>query len=175
VHPTPIEEWHSSDRESLLAEIKVCLGGYCGEKVKYGTTTSGVSMDFKQAMRISHAMVWMLGMGPSGLIGDFSSLPKEQLSEDMKLQLNADTQKVIKDCMAEVEQLLKKENELFERFAKELLEKEELDYDEIEAIFLEYGKENPRRFASSHSSDSAYKPPASGSSGEGKSGETPGK
>ena len=31
-----------------------------------------------------------------------------------------------------------------ERFAKELLERNELDYDDIEAIFKEYGKANPR-------------------------------
>ena len=33
-----------------------------------------------------------------------------------------------------------KERPLLERFVKELLEKEELDYDEIENIFNEYGK-----------------------------------
>ena len=33
-----------------------------------------------------------------------------------------------------------KEEEIVERFVKELLEKEELEYDEIETIFREYGK-----------------------------------
>ena len=41
---------------------------------------------------------------------------------------------------------LSQENEIFERFAHELLTKQELDYDQIEAIFAEYGKANPRRF-----------------------------
>jgi hypothetical protein len=31
-----------------------------------------------------------------------------------------------------------------ERFVSELLEKEELEYDEIEAIFAEYGKNNQK-------------------------------
>ncbi len=146
VHPTAMEEWHSEDVESLLADIKVCLAGYAAEKVKYGLTTSGVTSDFKKAMTIAHHMVWRCGMGPSGLVGDYTVLPQEQLSEEIKHQLNQDTQQLIKDCLKDVEDLLRRENELFERFARELLVKEELEYDKIEAIFAEYGKSNPRRF-----------------------------
>jgi cell division protease FtsH len=146
VHPTSMEEWHSEDRESLLADIKVCLGGYCGEKVKYKTTTSGVTSDFNQAMRLAHTMVWRLGMGASGFIGDYTTVPQEQLSDDIKSKLNHDVDNILKICVHEVEKLLTDESKLFERFAHELLTKEELDYDQIEAIFAEFGKSNPRRF-----------------------------
>lgn len=149
VHPTPMEEWHSRDRETLLADIKICLAGYVAEKLKYGTSTTGVTSDFRQAMNLAHTMVWMLGMGPSGLVGDYTIYREDRtmlLSEQIKLRLNEDVDKLLKGCMAEVEALLTKENELFERFARELMAKQELDYDEIEAIFAEYGKVNPRRF-----------------------------
>jgi ATP-dependent Zn protease len=82
-------------------------------------------------------MVWRLGMGQSGLIGDYSAVPVEQLSEETKARLDNDTNAIIRDCVAQVEELLKKENDLFERFAAELLQKNELEYDEIEAIFAE--------------------------------------
>jgi cell division protease FtsH len=149
VHPTPIEEWHSQDRETLLAGIKVCLAGYVGEKVKFNTTTTGVTSDFQKAMAIAHFMVWRIGMGPSGLVGDYLTIGDKNpfvLSEETKIRLNQDVDKIIKDCLAEVEALLRKEKELFERFAHELMTKKELDYDEIEAIFAEYGKVNPRQF-----------------------------
>ncbi|HNX68620.1 MAG TPA: AAA family ATPase [Candidatus Omnitrophota bacterium] len=149
VHPTPMEEWHSQDRETLLAEIKVCLAGYVAEKVKFNTTTTGVTSDFRQAMSIAHFMVWRIGMGASGLVGDYLTIGDKNpfvLSEETKLKLNQDVDKIIKDCMAEVEALLRKESQLFDRFAQELITKQELDYDEIEAIFAEYGKVNPRRF-----------------------------
>ena len=71
----------------------------------------------------------------------------KQISEDMKMRLNQDTDALLKKCLKEVEDLLKAENELFERFARELLTKDELEYDKIEAIFAEYGKTNPRRFS----------------------------
>ena len=149
VHPTPLEEWHSQDRETLLAGIKVCLAGYVGEKVKFNTTTTGVTSDFQKAMAIAHFMVWRIGMGPSGLVGDYLTIGDKNpfvLSEETKIRLNQDVDKIIKDCLAEVEALLRKEKELFERFAHELMTKKELDYDEIEAIFAEYGKVNPRQF-----------------------------
>jgi cell division protease FtsH len=149
VHPTSIEEWHSQDRESLLAEIKESLAGYVGEKLKFKTTTTGVTSDFKKAMNIAHTMVWVLGMGESGYVGDYMIYQGDNaglLADEVKLQLNHDVDKIIKMCMREVEELLRKEIPLFERFAQELLAKDELDYDEIEAIFAEYGKANPRRF-----------------------------
>ena len=64
------------------------------------------------------------------------------------MRLNQDVDKILRACMAEVETLLLKEKDLFERFAHELLQKNELDYDEIEAIFNEFGKANPRKFGS---------------------------
>ncbi len=146
VHPQAIEEWFSQDRDVMLADIKSFLAGYVAEKVKYGVTTSGVSSDFRGAMSIAHAMVWRLGMGPSGLVGDYTSIPDSEISEETKNRLNQDTDKLIKQCLTEVEELIKKENALFERFAHELLVKGELEYDEIEAIFAEYGKVNPRHF-----------------------------
>jgi cell division protease FtsH len=149
VHPTPIEEWHGQDRESLLAWIKICVAGYVAGKVKFGTTTTGVGggpgSDFYQASGTANAMVWKYGMGPSGLVGDYTVHP-DLLSEEIKTRLNQDVDRILKECMAEVETLLRKEKDLFERFAHELLQKNELDYDEIEAIFAEFGKANPRKF-----------------------------
>ena len=148
VHPTSIEEWHGRDRETLFADIKICLAGYAAEKIKFNTTTTGVTSDFKQAMNLAHYMVWVLGMGPSGMIGDYTIYKEGNallLSEDVKMRLNQDVDKILRACMAEVETLLLKEKDLFERFAHELLTKQELDYDEIEAVFAEFGKVNPRR------------------------------
>ncbi len=140
----PPDDKYSIDRNELIANIKVSLAGYVGEKMKFGTTTSGVHNDFEKAMWTAHRMVWDLGMGRSGWVGNFSSIPANQLSEDVKQKLNLETHEIVQDCMREVEALLKSEIVLFERFAQELIKKEELDYDDIEAIFKEYGKANPR-------------------------------
>jgi cell division protease FtsH len=140
VYSQPREEFFTSNRDRLLANIKVALGGYVAEKLKLGTTSDGVISDFQSAMRGAHNMVWKFGMGAAGLLGDYTTIPESQLSETVKERLNSETQQIIQNCMQDVEKLLSQESVLLDRFAKELLEKEELEYDEIEAIFKEYGK-----------------------------------
>ena len=140
VHHHPREEIFTKSREALLADIKVSLAGYVAEKISCGTSSSGVAMDFKMAMATAHTMVWALGMNDAGLIGDYTTIPESQLSEQVKETLNNETQKIFKQCLKDVEDLLAKEKELLQRFVKELMEKEELDYDEIDSIFREYGK-----------------------------------
>lgn len=140
----PKEDDMFRNREWFLGEICVLIAGYVAEKTKFGVTSSGVSSDFQHAMRLAHHMVWSLGMGKSESLGDYASIPAEQLSGSVKDKLNAETHEIIQSCLKKVEDLLKQESVIFERFAKELIERLELDYDEIEAIFKEYGKSNPR-------------------------------
>jgi cell division protease FtsH len=146
VHHIPREELHLSDSNRLLGHIKTSLGGYAAERIRYGVTTSGVSSDFTSAMTLAHDMVWRLGMGGDGFIGDFSVIPAgqsmrgNQLSEALKEKLNMETQRILHECLVEVDQVLRTESRILDRFAAELLRREELDYDEIVSIFLEYGK-----------------------------------
>ncbi|MGH7198473.1 MAG: AAA family ATPase [Candidatus Omnitrophota bacterium] len=140
----PSEDEMFKNRDWFTAEIRVFIAGYVAEKLKFGVTSSGVGSDFQAAMRLAHNMVWRLGMGLTESLGDYTSIPPDQLSGSVKDKLNAETHQIIQSCLKDVEDLLKKENVVFERFAKELIERKELDYDDIEAIFKEYGKSNPR-------------------------------
>lgn len=140
VYHQPKEEILLHDSNRILADIKVCLGSYVAEKLRFGNTSNGVSDDFNKAMLYAHNMVWRFGMADDPLLGDYTAIPESQLSEDIKLTLNRKTQDVIAKCLKEVENLLNRERQILDRFAKELVEKEELDYDEIDAIFSEYGK-----------------------------------
>ncbi|MDD5136974.1 MAG: AAA family ATPase [Candidatus Omnitrophica bacterium] len=140
VHENPREEWFSRSKEMILADIKTSLAGYVAEKLKFQTTSDGVDSDFKQAMFLAHNMVWKWGMNDVGLVGDYTLIPESEISENTKDMLNKETNKIMATCLKDVEDLLKKEWAIAERFTKELLEKEELDYDEIEAIFNEFGK-----------------------------------
>lgn len=144
VHKQPKEEHFTEDRETMIANIKVALAGYVGERLKFNTTSNGVASDFRVAMALAHNMVWRCGMGKSGVVGDYTVIPETQLSEEIKKSLNSDTNQIVQDCLRDVERLLREENVIFERFARELLTREELEYDDIEAIFAEYGKVNPR-------------------------------
>ena len=155
VMPQAREEIHVRTKEQYLGDIKVSLGSYAAERIKLNITTSGVSQDFTTAMWIAHHMVWEWGMGKSGLVGNYSLLermPSEGIfrgggvsfvSEKIKEQLNNEVQEILQEALKEVEDLLRKESRLLDRFAQELLAKEELNYDEIEAIFKDFGKTRP--------------------------------
>ncbi len=139
VHHQPREELHTHSREKLMADLKVSLAGYVAEKAVFGTTSDGVAADFQHATVLAHSMVWRLGMG-SKYLGDFTVVPENQLSETVKSELNAETNGLFRACAEEVEKLLNRERQILDRFAEELLKREELEYDDIEAIFAEYGK-----------------------------------
>lgn len=139
VHHQPREELFTESKEKLLADVKVSMSGYIAEKIKFNMTSSGVASDFQNAMHTAHFMVWRLGMGEKH-VGDFTSIPESQLSDQIKLDLNNETEHILKVCSKEVEELLNKEIALLDRFAKELLDKEELEYDEIDALFKQYNK-----------------------------------
>ncbi|MBI4597493.1 MAG: AAA family ATPase [Candidatus Omnitrophica bacterium] len=151
VYHVPRQEYYSETRDKLLADIKASLAGYVAEKLKCGSTTSGVAADFQHAISAAHHMVWSLGMGTNGFIGDYEMLvgswafrrtaSGDHLSDRIKEKLNEETNQIMQACLKEVEDLLGKEDALLERFKDELLRKNELEYDEIEAIFKECGKE----------------------------------
>jgi len=144
-------ELYSSNR--ILADIQASLAGFVAEKLKCGGTSDGVAADFRHATMQAHQMVWRLGMGSNGFIGDYELLvgswafrqgaTGDRLSDRVKEKLNDETQAILNQCVNEVEALLKQEDVLLERFTAELLKKEELEYDEIEAIFVEAGKQRP--------------------------------
>ena len=141
VHSVPRGEIILDDSASLYANIKVSLGGYLAEKIKSGGTTEGAGPDFPAAMHSAHWMVWSIGMGESGYVGNYATMPEGHISEDVKRSLNADTNKILRGALAETEKTLRAEWHIVERFAGELLKREELDYDEIVDIFKEYGKQ----------------------------------
>ena len=140
VYHQPKEELYHETKDKLLADIKVSLAGYAAEKMRFNMTSSGVADDFKKAMWVAHFMVWRVGMSDSGFLGDYTVIPESQISEHMKEKLSQETEKIFKQCLKDVETLLSNEKPILERLISELLSKEELEYDEVEAIFNEFGK-----------------------------------
>jgi len=166
VYHQPREELFTSSRTRILANIKAALAGYVAEKLKFESTSDGVAADFHTAMTQAHNMVWRLGMGTNGYVGDYEALLSswafreagsgDRISDRTKERLNEETHKILAECTRDVETLLRAEDVLLDRFANELLKKEELEYDDIEAIFAEYGRQ---RVLPAPSSDPT--PPAS--------------
>lgn len=140
VAPNPKEELHSHNKEKLLSDIMVSLAGYSAEKIKYGTTTTGVSSDFRHAMAVANGMVWRLGMGREGYIGDFTAIPKDEISSKLKEDLNDQTREILNSCLKKTNDCLKENWDILEDIVRELLAQEELECEEVEEIFKKHGK-----------------------------------
>lgn len=149
----PTEELYSTNKEILLVNIKISLASYVAEKIKFGTTSSGVGggpgSDFNTAMRIARVMVWQYGMGKTGLIGDFESMitpyGHSLLSEKTKEILDNDVQDILQTSLKDIEGVLNEKRALLDAFAEALLKKEELEYDEIVSIFTKFGLQSASR------------------------------
>lgn len=150
----PKEELFSHNREKLLADIESLLSGYCAEKIKYNTTTTGVADDFKKSMQIANSMVWQLGMGKTGLVGDFTAIPKDELSPKLKEKLNDETLEIINGCAKRIEKFLRENWACVEATAAQLIEKKELDFDDLEEIM----KNCPQQKGRAKKDISKYKP-----------------
>jgi len=148
IYTRAIEELESNspNREHLLSKIKMLMAGYVAEKTALGTTGSGVGggpgSDFHHAMTIAARMVWSLGMGPSGMVGDFDALKdrngRHNISEKTKEVLDSDVQSILQSCLKDTTDILNQQKEVLEYFAQELLKKGDLEYDEIKSIFQKF-------------------------------------
>ena len=133
---------NSPNKEHLLSIIQVGLAGYVAEKIMLGTTGSGVgggsSSDFYHATQIANLMVWSLGMGSSGLIGDFTAVQGNQIAQKTLEILNDDAQKILQDCLQNTTRILTERKDVMEYFAQELLEKGDLEYNDVQEIFNKF-------------------------------------
>jgi cell division protease FtsH len=147
VFARPSEELHCPTKDYMLADIKVSIASYVVEMKKFGKTSGGVGggpgADFYSAMNRARSMVWSMGMGKSGMIGDFTALTRNQygstyISEKTKERLDEDIQDILQSCLKDVKEIIETNWEAVTYLAEELYKKEELDFDELEKIFKQF-------------------------------------
>ena len=130
----------------MLEEIVSLLGGRVAEKLFLGDISTGASNDIERATKIAQNMIVKYGMsealgtrsfGGSGnevFIGrDFGHT--KDYSEDVAAKIDEEIKRIIDECYARCEQILKEHAVELEKTAKLLLEKEKVDADEFEALF----------------------------------------
>ena len=141
----PIEELatNSPTPDEWMAELQVLFGGNAAEVVMHGQGSSGhggsKDSDYYRAMQIASLLVRRLSYGKSGLIGDFEAIESALLSEQTRNILNNDIQDILKTALNKTIDILTKHKNVLEYFAQELVKKGDLEYDEVQAIFDQFG------------------------------------
>jgi cell division protease FtsH len=134
-------EINIKDRSHLMAYIKVAVASYVSEKIKFGITSTGISGDFNTATNIAYDMAWRMGMGKHGHVGDYRCEAFKGRLPAFSAQLDEDSEEILKECVQESEDLLRRNWNIVEEMVQRLMSALEIDFDEIEEIFKKYGKQ----------------------------------
>jgi cell division protease FtsH len=141
----PLEDRYSVTRNQLLDQIAYAMGGRVAEEVVFGDPTTGASNDFEKATSIAKAMVMQYGM--SSLVGSvaYGTAGEVFIGRDMastKEYSDVTAQNIDKEIRAildaahdEAYKAINLNRKVLDSMAKELMERETLNADEIAVIF----------------------------------------
>lgn len=134
-------------KAKLLDQITMALGGRVAEEIVFGIDkiSTGASQDIKQVTKTAKKMVFQWGMSEKmGTIEygksqehvfmgrDFGN--SRDFSEEFAAELDREVKRIVDERYAIAKELLTQNRDLLDAIAKELLEKETLDNEEVTAI-----------------------------------------
>ena len=151
----PLEDRYSISRNQLLDQIAYAMGGRIAEEIVFKDPTTGASNDFEKATSIARTMVTKYGM--SAKVGSISLgsgnaepfLGRElathrDFSDEMAQVVDTEVRAILDQAMDEAYKALTSNRTVLDQLAKELLEKETLNQDQIAEIFKKV-KKLPKR------------------------------
>ena len=142
----PMEDRYSITRNQLLDQVAYAMGGRIAEEIVFKDPTTGASNDFEKATNIARTMVTKYGMSAKiGAIslGSGSSEPflgrelatHSNYSNEMAQQVDLEVRAILENALNEAHTVLNQNRRILDRLAKELLERETLNQEEIAKIF----------------------------------------
>ncbi len=141
----PEQDRHGKDRERLLQDISVSLGGRIAEEVFLGQMTTGASSDFQNATNLARRMVTEWGM--SDALGPVvygendgevflgrSVTTHKNVSEATMQKVDAEIRRIIDQQYGVARKIIEDTRDKVEKMAKTLLEWETIDAEQIKDI-----------------------------------------
>ena len=149
----PTEDRYLMFREELLEKVDVLLGGQAAEKLVFGDISTGAQNDLQKATEIVRSMVTLYGMDER--LGHVAYqaphqpylqgppfAPQREISEETARIIDEQVHDIMEERMEGVLLTLKMHENLLQRVAERLIEKETIERDE----FLELiGRKQPEQ------------------------------
>ncbi len=129
--PKPVQETYTTDRTELLAHIQVALAARASEELFLGTQLSGVYADLQDATRAAAAYIGLLGM--NGTLYSAAAFGDGVPDAGMKKEID----KLLLEQFLKVKHLLDNHRELVIAVAEALLQRLELNGDDLYKIMEE--------------------------------------
>ncbi len=142
--------FHTKGR--MIQEIMVDLGGRVAEEMVFDDITTGASQDIKQATQLAKAMVTKYGMSEHiGLINYDNEDDEVFIGRDLAhargygesvaARIDEEVKRIIDECYEKAKKIIREHEEILNRCADLLLEKEKVNREEFEGLFQEESKQ----------------------------------
>jgi cell division protease FtsH len=144
---TPEEDRFLMTKNQLEARIIGYLGGRTSEEIFFGDVSTGAQNDIEVATRIARMMVTEYGMSELGPIQyesntgsvflgrDYNSTQRN-FSTQIAFEIDTQVRKIIDHAHAEARRILTEKRSQVVAIAQQLLEKETITSEEIQALFV---------------------------------------
>jgi len=147
----PLEDKYSVTRNELLDQLAYAMGGRVAEEIVFHDPTTGASNDIEKATGTARRMVTEFGMTASigpvklGQSGGEVFLGRDMghgrdYSEDLAEKVDLEVRALIEQAHDEAYQVLSDNRDILDRLARELIEKETLDHNQLAEIFADVRK-----------------------------------
>ncbi len=144
--PLPERDEMFNTKGRMLQEIVVDLGGRVAEEMIFDDITTGASQDIKQATQLAKAMVTKYGMSENvGLINYANEDDQVFIGRDLAhargygesvaTRIDEEVKRIIDECYAKARKIINEYEDVLNRCAGLLLEKEKISREEFEALF----------------------------------------
>ena len=144
--PLPEHDEMFDTKGRMLQQIVVDLGGRVAEELIFDDITTGASQDIKQATQLAKAMVTKYGMSDNvGLINYDNEDDEVFIGRDLAhargygegvaARIDDEVKRIIDECYARAKAIIREHEDVLNRCAELLLEKEKISREEFEALF----------------------------------------
>ncbi|PNF17073.1 Paraplegin [Cryptotermes secundus] len=126
-------------REELFERMCMALGGRVAESLTFNRITTGAQNDLEKVTKMAFAQVRVYGMSKSvGLVSfpeeETKEIGRRPYSKRLAALMDEEAHKLVTAAYLKTEQVLKENKEKLELLAETLLEKETLNYDDVEKL-----------------------------------------
>ena len=146
--PLPEKDELFNTKSKMLQNIEVAFGGRIAEELIFGDVTTGASQDIKQATNLARAMVTQYGMSDKvgmicyGTDEDEVFIGRDlahtkAYGEETASLIDQEIKRVIDESYAHAKEVIEEHMDVLHKCAALLIEKEKIDRQEFESLFVE--------------------------------------
>lgn len=152
----PYEDTYFATKRQLLAHIQMALGGRAAEEIIFNEISTGASSDLQSANGVARDMITKYGM--SERLGNLVFAQEDEVflgrdyghvqkySDDLAGIIDDEVKKILDQAYQDVLDILNTKRAALDRLSAVLLEKEKVEADEFESIYMEYTTEEERQY-----------------------------